>query len=361
MPVGVPAPLQQILQRALSKDPNLRYQNAATMAADLRAEKFALGAAPQTSAPGQGGRTAPLNFNGGQPMNTGTVPPEISGLPAAIPPAPFASFPSPSSPAPSSTTPVWNPTQVFATSTFTSILPASASAAPGRRLSPAWEKFLSLGLPLLGLLALLALIGWGLQTVIVSLQAHQRRSQAEHLSAEAASALRQGDYSDAASRYAQAASAAPPSSPEATRALAGQSQAYAAQGQDAARTNNLPLAAEAYGSAVAIDATNASAWNSLGNTLWQQGDIPSALDAWEKAVVASPTSDVGKEASQSAVGHCMDLAQSAASAGNAAQARNYWQRVIQIDPGSDEAVQAAQNINRTEPSSVMPPGGGSAN
>ena len=50
MPVGVPAALQQILQRALAKDPNARYQNAAAMAADLRAEKFALTAPPPAQA-----------------------------------------------------------------------------------------------------------------------------------------------------------------------------------------------------------------------------------------------------------------------------------------------------------------------
>ena len=42
MPVGVPPMLQGILQKALSKDPNLRYQNAAALAADLRAQKYEL-------------------------------------------------------------------------------------------------------------------------------------------------------------------------------------------------------------------------------------------------------------------------------------------------------------------------------
>ncbi|MDQ2688066.1 MAG: serine/threonine protein kinase, partial [Armatimonadota bacterium] len=42
MPVGIPAPLQAILQKGMAKDANLRYQSAAAMAADLRAEKFAL-------------------------------------------------------------------------------------------------------------------------------------------------------------------------------------------------------------------------------------------------------------------------------------------------------------------------------
>ena len=63
---------------------------------------------------------------------------------------------------------------------------------------------------------------------------------------------------------------------------------------------------------------------------------------------ADPTSVSGTEARQNAVRHYMDLAQSAASSGVVAQARGYWQKVTQIDPGSDDAFKAAQNISRTE-------------
>ncbi len=84
MPVGVPGPLQQILQRALAKDPNLRYQNAAAMAADLRAEKFALTAPAQPAQAAHLGKPPPLTFAPGAPatLDTGVVPPEISGMPA---------------------------------------------------------------------------------------------------------------------------------------------------------------------------------------------------------------------------------------------------------------------------------------
>ena len=100
MPVGVPAALQQILQRALAKDPNLRYQNAAAMAADLRAEKFALTAAPAApaAAPPQASKPAPLTFAAGaaNTLETGTVPAEISGIPVSVPvAAPTAAPPLP--------------------------------------------------------------------------------------------------------------------------------------------------------------------------------------------------------------------------------------------------------------------------
>ena len=119
MPVGVPLALQQILQRALAKDPNLRYQNAAAMAADLRAEKFALAApsaqaahigaanGPLPASPPSNGvsngnsngaaKAPPINFAPGPPLtlDTGTVPPHISGMPV---PSPLAGFPSQTEP-----------------------------------------------------------------------------------------------------------------------------------------------------------------------------------------------------------------------------------------------------------------------
>ena len=68
MPVGIPHALQQILQRALAKDPNLRYQNAAAMAADLRAEKFALTSPPPAAQAAHVGQPPPLTFAASPPL-----------------------------------------------------------------------------------------------------------------------------------------------------------------------------------------------------------------------------------------------------------------------------------------------------
>ena len=325
MPVGLPGPLQQVLQRALAKDPTLRYQNAAMLAADLRAEKFSLssptqmpGASPSMSS---GLSSSPLSFTAGPPltMDTGTTPPEISGMPSSVPARAY------DAPGPSAGTP-----------------PASRRLLPGDA-----ERALRFALPLLGLLALLALIGWGIATVVTSLQAHRQRAESVQLNTQGAAALHQGNYADAARAYEQAASAAPPNSSEAQAALSGQSAAYAGQGQAAVHANNLSAAANAYSNAVSLDSRNAEAANNLGNVRWQLGDVPGALDAWGKASQSDPTGPAGSEARASAVRHCMDLAQASATSGNAAQARDYWQRVIQIDPGSDDAFRAEQNISRT--------------
>jgi serine/threonine protein kinase len=326
MPPGLPGPLQQILQRALSKDPALRYQNAAMLAADLRAEKFSLSS--PTQMPGAASAVqSPLLFLPGPSlmMDTGTTPPEISGMPASVPARSYEAL---------------EPTQAYGGQ--------QAAPASSRRLSSNAERVLRLALPLLGLLALLALIGWGAATVITSLQAHRQRAEAGQFTTQGAAALHQKDYTDAARAYAQAASAAPPNSPEAQSAHAGQSQAYTGQGEAAIHANNYAAAADAYKNAVDLDSRNAEAANNLGNVNWQLGNIPGALDAWEKAAQADPTGAAGTQARASAVGHCMDLAQAAQVSGNMTQARSYWQKVTEIDPGSDDAFRAEQNISRTD-------------
>jgi len=323
MPVGVPGPLQQVLQRALSKDPNLRYQNAAMLAADLRAEKFSLaGTLPSSSGP-----SSPLSFTSGTSLtlDTGTVPPEISGMPA----------PFPLSQAPASQS--LEPTQA--------LRPAVVPAKPV--VSEEALRVLRFALPVVALFALLVLISWGLYTVTTSLQVHQQRVQSAQLTHQGEDALHQGRYPEAARAYARAAATAPPGSREAASAISGQSAAYNGEGQAALRSNNLSGAADAYQNAVDLDAHNAEAANSLGNVRWQLGDTAGALEAWRKAVLTDPTSPAGTAAQASAVQHAMALAQAAANAGNLPAARTYWQKVTEIAPGSDEAFRAEQSISRT--------------
>ena len=255
-------------------------------------------------------------------MDTGTVPPEISGMPAAVPATPAAR--------------PLEPTQPF-----------GQAPVPVPFWPKGTEQFLRLALPVLGLVALLALMAWGLTTVVSSLQVHRQRAQSAQYTRQGTEALNQGNYTDAAQAYGRAAAAAPPNSTEARAAQAGQSQAYSSQGEAAVHANNLSAAADAYENAVNTDSSNAEAANNLGNVRWQLGDVPGALDAWQKAQ-SDPNSAAGTQARTSAVQHCTDLAQAAAATGDMTHARDYWQKIIEIDPGSDEAFRAEQNISRTD-------------
>jgi serine/threonine protein kinase/cytochrome c-type biogenesis protein CcmH/NrfG len=355
MPVGVPSALQQILQHALAKDPNQRYQNAAAMAADLRAEKFALAAPQSPAGPAQvahAARPAPLTFVPGAPMtlDTGTVPPEISGMPVSPPPS--------VSPPPVST-PYPTAAQAYPAAPPPAAAPfVSPAVSPeqkqNRLLPPGSEKWFRLALPILGLIALLLLIAWGIFSVLSAMHAHAKSTEAGQLVQQADSSFQQGHYAEAAKTYQQAATVAPANSEEAVNARTGQSVAYAAQGKEAAQANDLPAARDAYQAAVQYNPGNAAALDNLGNIDWQSGKVPEALDAWEHAAQADPTSAAGKEAQANAVRHYKELAQTAANQGNLSEARRNWQKITEIDPGSDDAFQAVQNISRADSADTVP-------
>ena len=92
----------------------------------------------------------------------------------------------------------------------------------GRPASDTAARVLRFALPVVALIALLAVIGWGLYTVAASLQTHKQRVEAAQLTHQGADALHQGNYADAARAYGQAAVAAPPGSHESHSALSGQ-------------------------------------------------------------------------------------------------------------------------------------------
>ncbi len=338
MPVGVPAALQQILQRSLAKDPGLRYQNAAQMAADLRAEKFALSAPAQTASAAHVAKMPPLTFAGPPlTLETGSVPPEISGMPA---PSPLAS----------ATTPPRTPAGLEPTQALHA--PPDTSARRAQRLTALQKKLLAQTLPVLALLVLLGLAAWGLRTIIVSVAAHNRRVQAETLIKQAADDLAVGRASEAGTLYARAAVTAPAGTTEADRAVQGQSQAQTAQGLALAQKGDLPGAGRLLEDAVLLNRSNAAAWNALGGVRWQRGDSSGALTAWEGAVRADPDSVSGREAQQNMVHHAMDMAQSAADGHHLPEARQLWQRVQTLFPGSDAAFRASQNLSRTAGANV---------
>ena len=342
MPVGVPAALQQILQRALAKDPGLRYQNAAQMAADLRAEKFALSAPAPIASAAHIAKTPPLTFAGPPlTLDTGSVPPEISGMPVS----PLNSSP-PGTSAPRVSAGL-EPTQALHTS-------PEPSPRRARRLTASQEKMMAQAVPLLALLLLLGLAAWGLRTIVVSVASHNRRVQAQALSQKAADALAKGRAAEAGKLYGQAAALAPVGTAESDQAVQGESSARAALGLAAARTGDLSGANQALEDAVLLNRHNVAAWNALGGIRWQRGDGQAALDAWESAVQADPDSVSGREARQNFVSHAMSLAQSDANAHNLPDARRLWQRVLTISPGSDDAQHASQNLSRTGSSDAAP-------
>ena len=343
MPVGIPQALQQILQRALAKDPNLRYQNAAAMAADLRAEKFTLASPPPAAQAAHVGSPPPLTFTSGPPLTleTGTVPANISGMPVPAP-----SSLSPGGP-PSAGAQAYSPQEYSSQTEPTQAIPlppsAQAEAAPHvrPRRAPA-ERFLSLALPLLGLLALIALILWGIVSVVSSLRAHAKHAETGALLPSPSGPVYTGSYTTTA--YTPAGTAIPTPAVGTAPAPVGTPTATPASALP------LPVAPAPYPPATPYSPGNAAALNDQGNAAWQGGRTSEALDAWAKAAQADPTGAAGQEARRNVVERYKDMAQAAAAAGRMDEARTEWQKITEVDPGSDDAFQAEQSISRTEPS-----------
>ncbi len=310
MPVGIPAALQSILQKGMAKDANQRYQSAAAMATDLRAEKFAL-ASPQ----GDAGQNKMGALGGVSAMETGHVPSFGMGMglagmgtqqPAMLPtgvPSPPGTGAAPTSPSVNGAGPASSPRgDGYAASPLSPAvggLPQTgARARPAKRRgwSSQARNILSLALMIFGLLCLIGLIAWGAVTAYHAVQQRSSgRTQIQPL----------------ALPTAQTAAANAPS----------QSQ---------------PAPAEAAG---------------IINTAFPSAAAPTpplpvaTLQPPPTAPLPAPSAAISLEARHQTAQAALQRAGDLARAGNTAEAINAWQSVIAADPGSAEAQQAQQSIN----------------
>lgn len=345
MPAGVPPSLHSILQRALAKDPNMRYQNMAALAADLRQEKFALesGYAGKT---GQPAMQAPQQQHIQPPsiqqpqfqpqpqqmMNTGTVPSEISGIPA-MQQAPPQYYPQ----APQNVQQPANP--------YTTNYPnyqAPQQKQPG--LSADMRNKMGMLIPILLIVIIVLLV----VVAIAFFKSGNSRSsslgRASTLFTQANSEYTNGQFEQAAALYQQAKEAAPETdmAGKATTALSNVSDA---EGNKAAQSNDIDAAQADYKKAIAIDNRNAFAYDNLGNLQYRQGDKQEALQSWYAAADADRYSPAAADARRNATDLLMEMADTATASGDTSTARIDWQKVVQLDPGSDDGYRAQSKIN----------------
>lgn len=313
MPVGIPAPLQAILQKGMAKDANLRYQSAAAMAADLRAEKFAL-SSPQAdsgrsklgglgaSDAGDAGRIPPplgvsvAGVGGPQPSLPVTPPP--TSLDTGIPPPPESVNGS----GPPSSAGRYSQAHI---SPSVGGLPASdARPRPVKRRSGSSQtrNILSLALMIFGLLCLIGLIVWGAVTAFHAVQGRGHAEIQPYVQ----------PYAPASAQVANT-SPTPPQQAAPPAAVATMNAAF-------------PSAAPPPPAAVAVPAAALQP--------------PSAA-----APLPAPSPDVSPEARHQAALAGLQQAGEMVKSGNTAGAISAWQGVIAADPGSPEAQQAQRGIN----------------
>lgn len=342
MPVGVPPSLHIILQKALAKDVNLRYQNLGIMSQDLRTEKYNIESGNRTS-------QIPTNMPQ-QPgtLNTGTVPPEVSGIPAFGPgnsqygQAPQHNYP---------------PQQGYQQGGYGQQYPQQGypqnyTNAPMQQnqngMRPETKDTMRLvGLILLVVVAL-GLVVWACGFALHRSQTRVAQETAAVYLQQAATAFNNQNYDEAGRDY-EAARNVLPGSPEANRATLGLSQVEAARAEIADRAGSYTAAENSYTRALQLDPKNAAAYSGLGNLMNELHNPQEALREWGHAIDNDPHGSFGSQAKHNSALVYLQLAQDSQTAGDASRARDYWQRAAAVDPGSSEAQTAILNLNSNLP------------
>ena len=344
MPVGVPPGLHAILQKALAKDVNMRYQNTAQMAADLKAEKYALES---------GNRTAqmerlPSTMSQGT-LNTGNVPPEISGIPAfgpqqpGYPPPTYGGGQAPYQPQPYAKQYPQTPTGGFQQGYQTGQFQPPPQQPQQNGLSPGARRNLVLLATILGIAVVIGLLIWAVSAAVGKYSMRAQRQYALKLYQQGQDAFNRQDYSGAESNY-NAVRTAIPDSPEAGLATKGLSAVYVARGLDSALHNDTATALTDYNQALGYDRTNGAAWDYLGNLKADQGSPIPALQAWQNAIEYDRNGKWGADAKHNSAKADNILAEQALQTNDNILAKRYWQNAVQIDPESPAAVTANENL-----------------
>lgn len=367
MPVGVPPGLHAILQKALAKDVNARYQNTGQMAADLRAEKFILES---------GNRTAQMQppstqqqMPHGHTLNTGNVPPEVSGIPAFTnpqhygqpqyppqqqpqqyrPPAPpqYPQHQQPHPPQYQQNQPPqygqqggYQPPQYGAPQFPQGQQRPQSGNRPMNQEAKQTVKVVAITL-LIVLLLVLLVSAFSMAWRRYDMVTHQE--YAMKLYEDGHASLSNHDYDGAATSFDSAISIAP-GTLAAIQSEKGLSLVALAHGIDAASHNNPTSAEDFYNKALQYDPTNAEAWEDLGNLKSDEGQQENAIQDWKNAIANNPGGTFAADGRRYSAIADIALANNARQSGDLDKARSYLTDAEQVDPGSDEATRAASAL-----------------
>ena len=316
IPSTLNANMQNIIKRALAKDPSMRYQTMQNLAADLKAEKYGI----------VSGFVAPLRSDA-RTQQTGSLNNRTSNM--GMNPSGTQMSQSPPQ------------TQMF-TQGHSSRLAHHGDLDLGRApgMTQGTRNALAIAFGIFGITAIAGVIVW----IILLLTAHTQSIQARNLYNRGRAEFQAGQFNQAARDYALAHQAAPDSD-IGKQAAQAQSTSDLKRGNQAASTNNASAATSAYRAAVSADPKSAAAFDSLGNSQAQSGDVTDALASWQNAMNADRSSPYAVDAQHNATQEYANLAQQADTKGDHSTALADWQHVIELSPGTPEAQRAQDGIN----------------
>ncbi|HEY3332043.1 MAG TPA: protein kinase [Capsulimonadaceae bacterium] len=362
-PNGMPAGITGILRRALSKDPEQRYPNAQSMAADIRAELMFQGSAYHKSyinAPTPDPAAAPPIPATAPPAPTpapvaaatpdatamapsaeqAQAPPDDATVAAVMPPLPVppAFAPTMLADAPAATAPAAPRTAT----TVQSPQPASATAAARAQAPPppVSKSIATVAATWIATVAIVGVIVWAVMYgVNTSKIANKKAVAIGHYNAGTI-ALDGGDAQHAVTEYQAAIKAAPGGDKLADSARRNLGLAYMALGDQVVATDP-NAAANYYQQALASDARNAAAHYRLAQVIQ---DPQTQAKEYEKAVISDKTGRIGMQARKDAAAIYFKLGNAALDNHDADAARSSFNKAIELAPADPIAQEARQRL-----------------
>ncbi len=361
-PAGMPAGITGILRRALAKDPEQRYPNAQSMAADLRSELMFQGSAyhkPTGQKPDVSGMpnaatvqqtaispTAPDFATGDATVVAAVAPPTQTPEPGTVVLAANDAHAPPASTVQASAAPTQQalPVTVQPPPTYVILQPGqtvSSGQMPYVATPPPIQRSVA---TLVGtIVAIVALIAGTVAIAVVTIK-HSRVASQKAVAVgyynAGSIALDGGDAQKAIEQYKLAIKAAPPTDPLADSARRNMGLAYMALG-DQVVANDANSAAAYYQQALTFDARNANAHYKLAQVTQ---DPYSSAKEYEKAISSDPNGRIGQQARKDGAALYLKLGTAAVDNHNAEQARSDLNHVIELAPADPMAEQARQRL-----------------
>jgi serine/threonine-protein kinase len=356
IPASLPSGVYNIINRALTKDPALRYQNMAALAADIQAE-LSFADSPYRVLPPAGVRHDEYSDERTEAVDKKDLSRSVSSVQFVPPTGSFAPPTGIAQAITGSGGPVAPAASVLP-------MPASVPAPPPAEYSP--RSTFPIAVTIIGVLVLLMVLGFALSKAFTT---NQKTNQALAAYNRANTERSRGDNMDAERDYQEALDDATPGSPLYENAKLALSESPTSSngstgsvpnsvlkgtildpgadlsssstgGGSASATGTVPAASAAAGTgSAAADADLSQAKNYLA-----QGDQADAISQFEAASTADPTGSSGKAAGTQLAQIFSQAADTAIQGGQKQTALDDWQAVVKYAPDDPLATQASQKI-----------------
>jgi serine/threonine-protein kinase len=330
-PPTIPKLVVPIIDRALAKDPDLRYQTMRLMASDIQVALAAIDSAARASASAAvtGIPTKPPIAVDPDAPTRMISPDMLSGAGSTVPPG-------------------YQPRTNFDQGNVLTGRPGPPiTVRPLQRQEPDSDQIRSMVTLIVSVVCLVALLGvvaWAIANVYSAYKYSEQQAEIQNDLEFARQASANGDQQTAIEWYNKAMKIARPGSDDKAKVTNALSNSYAQLAASASSNGNTDTAINNYQQSLAVDQGNAQAHYNLAQLYGQQGETDKSLNEYASAAHADPMGDIGRQARDRASSGYLSLGEQDLRLGNVAKARTDWQNVDQVDPGSANAHEAAQRI-----------------